>query len=534
MASLAVMGPPIAGTRVLLAPQRAFVIGRSGFCDIVLNKRSISREHARIFERGGSFYLEDLDSVNGTFLNGHRIHEAVRLKEGDRINLYDVPIVFSSFDDQKTPSSGTIRAFNGAANVEANVNVELRSRLDHVLEIVHRVGSSLDVDVILPTILDILFQTFPQTVNGEILLVEKDGSLSPRASKHGREADSATLTDVPYNHSLSERTLQTGIAIIDTAGDESGYSALDSSFASTMFVPILIGPSRSPLGIIVLETEVPESQFTEEDLDLVRGVAAITAQAIGYARAHEIVVEHERTRHFLEAAREIQLRMLPRSSPVVPGYSFSQYYLAAQLVGGDAYSYHTLPDGRIMLAVADASGKGLPASLRIAEFVSELRHCVSTASSLKSAMNQLNAFACRSDDGFITFCLAVLDPRRNTLSIANAGHPLPRIRHRDGTVVAIGGDRVSFPLGLELDIPFHPLTVTLNVGDEFVLFTDGITEAFNSSREVYGNDRLHHALQVPVNSVCERVRTLVADVEQYRKGCKPSDDQCLLVLWRNV
>lgn len=539
MASLLVLGPPAIGARFPLNSRRESIIGRSGFCDIVLNKRSISREHARIFERNGEFFIADLESVNGTFLNGRAIHEVTRLRDGDRINLYDVPLQFYLYDDQP-PSSGSMPVYNGVgpsvplreeALQAGPPPVQLRSQLDNVLDIVHQLGSSLDVDVILPKVLDILFQMFPQAVNGEILLVDEDRSLSPRATKHGREADSATLTAFPCDHRLSSKSLESGTAMIDVVGDDSGDSALESRFASTMFVPI-IGSARKPLGVIVIETESTEARFNNEDLELMCGVATIAGQAIGFACVHEMVVDHERTRHHLETAREIQLRMLPRECPQVGGYEFAQYYRAAQIVGGDAYCYHNLPDGRIMLAVADAVGKGLPASLKIAEFISEIRHCVTSAISIKSAMDYLNRFVCRTDDGFITFCLAVLDPGRHTISVANAGHPLPRLRRNDGTVIPVGADRVSFPFGLVEDTVFHPFTVSLGVGDEIVLFTDGVTEAFNRSSDIYGVERLHKALHAPARTAEERVQLLVADVERFRKGRKPSDDQCILVALR--
>ena len=534
MASIVVMGPPATGARFTLAPhQREFVIGRSGFCDIVLNKRSVSREHARIFEQRGEYFIVDLESGNGTFVNGRQIRAAVKLADGDRINLYDVPLKFHQFEDAAPPSSGTIPVVGDPASAQRDEASQsrVRANLDNVLDIVQRLGSSLDVDVILPKVLDILFQMFPQAVNGEILLVEANGSLSPRATKHGRQDDSAILTVIPRDRQLSRKALESGTPFIENSEGGDSDSVFESSFSSTMFVPI-IGATREPMGIIVLETEESESRFTNDDLSLVSGVATIAAQAIGYARAHEVVVENETTRHHLQTAREIQLRMLPRESPHVPGYSFAQYYCAAQIVGGDAYSYHTFPDGRVMLAVADAVGKGLPASLKIAEFISEIRHCISTAGSLKSAMDYLNKFVCRTDDGFITFCLVVLDPHRHTLSIVNAGHPPPRLRRPDGTVAALAQDRVSFPLGLVDDAVFHPSTVTLNVGDEVILFTDGVNEAFNPENDIFGMERLHQALSVPVANPAERIQSLVADVDRFREGRKPNDDQCILVMQR--
>ena len=225
--------------------------------------------------------------------------------------------------------------------------------------------------------------------------------------------------------------------------------------------------------------------------------------------------------------------MLPKDCPQVPGYAFAHYYRAAQTIGGDAYLYHTLPDQRIVFGVADASGKGLPACLKIVEFNTELRHCISTAPSLKSAMEYLNRFVCQSNEGFITFCLAILDPKRHTLSIVNAGHPLPLLRQASGVVTAQGAGRVSFPLGLVPDETYHPLTIPFEVGDELVIFSDGLTEAFDIDDRLYGNDRLLSALSPPMADVQQRVQSIVNDVEHFRRGRKPSDDLCIVVASRS-
>lgn len=513
------------------------MIGRSGFCDIVLNKRSVSREHARIFERNGQYFITDLGSNNGTFVNGQAIHEPITLQDGDRINLFDVPLVFYLYDEIVAPSLAPIAPTHSpvpipVATPVGNSSIWLQSRLNSLVDIAHSLGSSLKVDEILPNILDILFLMFPQAVNGEILLLDSDQRLAPRANKHGRDDDSAILTVVPYNREPAQKVLKSFRGLVVDWGDDAGDSVLESDFTSTMYVP-MIGSTRTPHGVIVLETEDSTSRFTEEDLNLVTGVATIAAQAIGYAHAHELVIGNEITHHHLDTARQIQLRMLPKECPQVPGYSFAHYYSAAQTIGGDAYLYHTLPDQRIVFGVADASGKGLPACLKIVEFNTELRHCISTAPSLKSAMEYLNRFVCQSNEGFITFCLAILDPKRHTLSIVNAGHPLPLLRQASGVVTAQGAGRVSFPLGLVPDETYHPLTIPFEVGDELVIFSDGLTEAFDIDDRLYGNDRLLSALSPPMADVQQRVQSIVNDVEHFRRGRKPSDDLCIVVASRS-
>ena len=543
MASLVVMGPPARGARYVLPVARGLVIGRSGFCDIVLNKRSLSREHARVFELNGQHFVSDLGSVNGTFVNGRPVHEPTLLKDGDRINLFDLSLTFHLHDDARPGSSGELAATNGEQTISGSPldshpvaeasDGRLKERLNSLLEIAHRLGSHLAVDEILPKVLDALFQAFPQAIKGEIVLLDESGALIPRASKHGRDGDSALLTAVSINVPLTQQVIEKGKGLVEHRGDDRGTSALEDRFASTLIVPI-VAPGRNVLGVIVIETDDPTGKFVDDDLQLVDGVAVMTAQAIGYARAHELILEHERNRQQLEMARDIQVRMLPHSRPEVAGYSFGDYYRAARTVGGDWYTYRATSNGRLVIAVADASGKGLPAALKIVDFASELRHCLETIASLKMAMWRLNQFVCELDEGFITFCVAVLDPREHRLSIANAGHPVPLRRRADGSVEALGADRSGMPLGLDSHEQYHPFSIGMNPGDEIVLYTDGVNEALNRKNELFGTARLREVLAAPVPDIDGRVQTIVDRVEQFRNGRSPSDDTCIVALSRRA
>lgn len=538
MASLVVMGPPARGVKFALPAARGMVIGRSGFCDIVINKRSLSREHARVFEIDGQHFITDLGSVNGTFVNGRAVHEPTLLKDGDRINLYDLPLTFHQRDEGLPSSSGELDATHGdnPTSYHPNSHVEggrLRERLNSLLEIAHKLGSHLAVDEILPKVLDALFHAFPLAGKGEIVLLDEKGALVPQASKHGRDGDSSLLTAVPINAPLAQKVIEKGRGLIEHHGDLHGFSALEDRFASTLCVPI-INPEQRVLGVILLETDDPSGRFGNDDLQLVDGVAVMAAQAIGYARAHELILEHERQRQQLDMARDIQLRMLPRSRPEVPGYSFSDYYHSARTVGGDWYTYRATNNGRLVIAVADASGKGLAAALKIVDFASELRHCLETIASLKVAMWRLNQFVCSLDEGFITFCVGVLDPNEHRLSIANAGHPAPLMRRADGVVGPLGINRSGLPLGLDPDEQYHPFSLEVSPGDEIVLYTDGVNEALNRKNELFGTARLREVLAASVTNVDARVRSIVDQVEQFRGGRSPSDDTCIVALSRLV
>ena len=205
---------------------------------------------------------------------------------------------------------------------------------------------------------------------------------------------------------------------------------------------------------------------------------------------------------------------------------------SARTVGGDWYTYRATTNGRLVIAVADASGKGLAAALKIVDFASEFRHCLETIASLKLAMWRLNQFVCELDEGFITFCIAVLDPREHRLSIANAGHPAPLRRRIDGGIEALGAERSGMPLGLDPHEQYHPFSIEIIPGDEIVLYTDGVNEALNRKNELFGTARLREVLAAPVPDIDGRVQAIVDRVEQFRNGRSPSDDTCIVALSR--
>ncbi len=543
MPGLVVLAPPMKGIQFSLSPSRDTLIGRESFCNVVLPQRSISRKHARIFFEGGNYKVEDLGSSHGTFLNGRRVEAPTALKDGDRINVYDVPIAF--FASEESSLAETTLVSLGAATVDTqtplpfNINssvgpaTNLNSRLRNLLEISRRLGSSLALDEIFPRVLDVLFHMFPQAVLGEIQLADAAGRLSAVAMKHGRDDDSSIVTRVPVGNELAKQTLIQGQPILKSSSASANDSVFDEGNSALICVPIL-GPSRAKLGTILLETEDENRIFTEDDLELVAAVGIFTGQAVEHARAHQALLRLDQTQRQLEMAREIQLRMLPRARPSVPGYSFYEYYAPAEAVGGDYYSWDVLPDSRVIVNVADACGKALPGALMIAQFATEARHCIASARSLKMALSSLNRYVCDLKEGFITLCLCLLDVNHHTLTVVNAGH-MPPLCHRrnSGTVESLSSERRSFPLGIDADEQFHPFTVPLAPGDQVLLFTDGITEAMAPDDSLYGAARLKQITATPRDDLKSRVDAIVADVEHFRAGRRPSDDTCLVGIARS-
>jgi phosphoserine phosphatase RsbU/P len=557
MALLNILSGPTAGQTYELAREQT-QLGREQFCDLVIPIRSISRQHARIVRDADSFFIEDLNSLNGTYVNGQRINGRLRLRDEDRIRLYDVVLqfherapragLFSSAptlalpkpplgDDLQTGLRSTTIVGAIDARAEARVDVGAQAKLRAVLEITRNLGKSLEVDAFLRNMIESLFQIFPQADRGYIMLSdEATGRLVPRAVKRGRGEPSDSLTLGPISQSIAQRVMSEGKAILstDTAASDAESSVLEGPVSSMISAP-LMGPSHKPLGIIHIDTRDPLRQFSEEDLDVLISVATVAGQAVEHARMHEASIKLDRRQRELAMAQQVQLHFLPQQAPDVTGYRFYSFYRAAEDIGGDYFGYVPLADGRFAIALGDVSGKGVSAALLMARLCAEVRLCLVTSKTPVEAICRLNReFAGPTlGDMFITFLLAVLDPREHTLTLVNAGHIPPLLRHGlAGTVEQLGVLEAGPPLGYDAEQTYAACSVRLEADDMVVMYTDGISEASDPAGQFYGIKGVYNLVARGAPDVEALGRRLMLDLERFTGGTPQSDDICLLCFAR--
>jgi serine phosphatase RsbU (regulator of sigma subunit) len=404
--------------------------------------------------------------------------------------------------------------------------VQLRS----IARINARLCTSMDVEEVLPQVLDLLFEAFPSAINGHILLLDQDGQLRPRALKKGRDADSSVFTRVPVDDSVARHVMQTGaIAVQETPKTD---WVVGDDEPSKLTAPI-VGPSQEPLGVIHLEMHSQERAISPTEIELMAAVGHATGQAVELARAHQRLLEVDRSQQQMIIARQVQMRMLPQTGPDVDGYAIASHYSPAAEVGGDFFSYFRLTNGGVAIALGDVCGKGVPAALLMAELISEVRHAITTAETVKQAMRHINRVAFERELRFVTLTLCVLDPLQHSLGVANAGHlpPLCR-RHRTGSVEQFQPKRSGLPLAVVKDQEFHPETFYLDPGDAVLLFTDGMSEAMNQTGTLYGMSRTQSAFQQASGGPDQMLQTLMHRVETYCGGLPPTDDVCLVCFQR--
>lgn len=217
-------------------------------------------------------------------------------------------------------------------------------------------------------------------------------------------------------------------------------------------------------------------------------------------RHRRLALEHERATAELEAAREIQQRLVPISIPVLPGCNIEAAYLPAQEVGGDFYQILSRPDNSVVIAVGDVSGKGLKAAMTGVLAIGALRTLAFEGLGPAAILIRLNAELVRSSDGgFVTCFCGVLDPS-GVMRFANAGHLAPL---RNGREIEVTG---TLPLGIVANTAYEESTLALDPGDRLTLFSDGVVEAQSSTGELFGFERICQISTQTAQSIAEQAQ----------------------------
>lgn len=244
----------------------------------------------------------------------------------------------------------------------------------------------------------------------------------------------------------------------------------------------------------------------------------------------EIALQFHRQEQEVAEARSIQQGLLPKSIPQPAGYEIAGAWQPARSVGGDYYDVLAFDEATLALCIADVAGKGLPAALLMSNLQAAVRGLASTSLPPDGLCTRLNSLVCHNteSDRFITFFYAQLDCSTRLLSYTNAGHNAPILLHRDGSHERLrvgGGVLGAFP-----NQAFAVGTAQLAPGDRVLLFTDGVTEAYDAAGEEFGEARLLQLLQEHRSASASLLHEkILASAAEFSRG-HWHDDATLLVL----
>lgn len=266
--------------------------------------------------------------------------------------------------------------------------------------------------------------------------------------------------------------------------------------------------------------------FSPERIRLLEALAGHVATAIANARMFQRErLEKDRMIKELDEARAIQSGLFPGDCPGISGFEITGVCRPCREVGGDWFDYIPLPDGRLGIVLADVSGKGMGAALLMSSTRSILRLYAEQGNPPSEVLSRVNRTLLNDFPSarFVTLVYAVIDPAKQTLTFANAGHLQPLLVNSDGSQFL--ETDAGLPLGI-MNSDYSEREVAMPPGSRLFLYSDGVTEAINSAEEEYGSSRLRdHVCNAPAS-----VQSLLSDVDGFTNGHPAADDVTIVVL----
>ncbi len=554
MASLTVLKGTNPGQRINLDGD-LFVMGRKPECQIHIQNNAVSREHAKITKAQNFFYIEDLESRNGTWINNVEIKEKTQLKDNDRIKICDCLFTFHQetppssgieIEDDSTESPSTVHASVGKMSPQQLLEAQPSEKLRALLEVSAALSKSFQEETLLPQIADILFNVFKQADRCFVIIREDtDGAekLIPKVIKTRR---ANTETTARFSKTIVRRCLDSGQSLLFEDAQSGGQMALSASIAefrirSVMCAPLL-NPEGNAYGLIQLDSQDRNKAFTQDDLKLLVAVASQAAVALDNARLHKMAVEMAVKQKDEQLAKDVQRSFLPASLPDIGGYQFYAFYQAAKNVGGDYYDFIPHANDQLAVLLGDVAGKGMPAALLMAKLSAEARYCLLMYPELSKAIGRLNEQLLQAGmmDRFVTLSSSLLDPKQHTVTIASAGHESPLVYRRasNSLEVGISHDLSGYPLGMIEGTTYECNKIELNPGDCMIIYTDGVTDALSVQNVSFGMERVRKAIlgdsPAPHNqfSAPDIGKRLIAAVNKHAAGQYQNDDIALVCYGR--
>ncbi len=372
----------------------------------------------------------------------------------------------------------------------------------------------------------------------EGLTAEKIYPVLRISEENGFMAENDEPAPFSSSDTLIERLMAKEDSILLDEAIESGKISLSEEqkewFINRKCAVILPLTVKSGLvGFLVISCKTNGEDFTAEELELLSSFSsqiALVAENIQLLRER---IEKQKLEEQMRMARDIQRGLLPKSIPQVTGLEIEAMIRFCLDVAGDYYDVITLCNGRVVLAIGDVAGKGVGPALLMANLQASLRTTQAMGVSLSESAEKINTLVYDNTptELFITFFMASIDPVSGRLFYVNAGHNPPLLVRTDGTTEKLSEGGLLF--GVVRNVSYTEGEVTLHSGDTLLMYTDGVTEAMNSTEEEFGEDRVISIVsENSALSLKELLRMIERSVEGFHGSSSYADDFTLLAVRR--
>ncbi|HEX9740904.1 MAG TPA: GAF domain-containing SpoIIE family protein phosphatase [Ignavibacteriaceae bacterium] len=323
------------------------------------------------------------------------------------------------------------------------------------------------------------------------------------------------------------------LIVNDLTTDSRFKFMVDKNFpiSSLLSVPMMV--KGKMIGLLTVFNKKSEAGFTTGDQRLLGIIAAQSAHVIENARLYHEEQSLIRLQEEMRLAYEIQVDLLPKEQPVLPGYQIAGKSIPSKEVGGDYFDFIHSGDNRLAFCLGDISGKGIPAALLMANLQATLRGQTLLGNNSKSCVSFANEMLYQNSapNKFATLFYGIIDSSKNELSYCNGGHNNPFFFSHDNKLTTL--DKGGLIVGIMPSVIYEEDTIPFNSGDLLVIFSDGITEAMNNTEEEFGEQRLIDVILQNKNEPAkDLIEIIIKKVQEFSGIQSQMDDITLVIIKR--
>jgi sigma-B regulation protein RsbU (phosphoserine phosphatase) len=520
-------------------------IGRLSESDVVLANPYVSRRHARIVRREQHYYLQDLNSTHGTFVNGRRISEQ-RLRDADRISFGRDQVEMRFFTGERslrgldaplvdTDLEKSVMQLTSVIPLPESESSHLE-KISHILNFQYQWEKSFSPERTFQQILEAALKL--SGAERGFILLKTVPSFKYVVGMNG-QGELLEESDFRTSHSVVQEVLERGQPVLMTENIDQAFAlqqsilAMDLRAVACMPLKWISSTSDTPevRGILYLDSTQTMHALSGLDQKILNKLAVEAANVFEKLELIQAFEERKALEKELALAQETQSTLLPQQLPAVEGYEITAFSRPTRHVGGDFFDFLPRESSAVTGVLADVSGKGISAALLSCLVQGALQMECRSGTPLQESVTRVNRYLCEKSQSnrFVTLFLFSLDAR-GCGEYISAGHN-PAYVYRAGrreVEELAAGDLI---LGAFSFATYTAQPLVLHPGDVMIAYTDGITEAMNPRDELFGEERLVEIIQTWAweggKALEDRVRDAVSD---FTGGTDQTDDMTMVVV----
>jgi serine phosphatase RsbU (regulator of sigma subunit) len=527
---------PIASAEIL--------IGRKGDADIVLNNQHVSRHHAKIIRMAEGYFLQDLASTHGTFVNNERI-ETRLLKHGDKISLgkdrIELHYLIGQTSMPKPPKPDTTQIFERSLidlGVVLPSNTSDLEKILCVLDFQYQWEQLFTPDAAFQKILESALK-ISGAERGFIMVREGDGF----GYAAGLDGQGRNLSPSHFqaSHTVVADAVAKKTPVFMVEGLDNRYKEQASIVAMNLralaCIPLMGIPSQadspSILGILYLDSTKKMHSLSGLDQRIISKLAVEAGNVLERVEMIKSIEQRKKLEQELTLAEETQKSLLPQSIPQVKNLNVHAFSKPTRYVGGDFYDFLQLDSGELFGVLADVSGKGISASLLSSMLLGCLQMQLRAGVGVEEALSRLNRFLCEKSSAsrFVTMFLLKVDSDGHGRFISAGHNPSYVFRAETAEIEELSSNNMI--VGAFAFASFQTTPLELNKGDVLLAYSDGLTEAENPQGEMLGEERVKAVIRAEAPRGAKHLeQKLLETIQTFTRGRSLTDDITIMIVER--